>query len=374
MDPNLRKLINPIVTRATRSAGIKDRETIREILAQVRLGEMTPEYAVLQLVSHKIDIGLADAYVRQASAPFAMAIAGRHKSTSDVISSILNKMSMEEDELPDRFMKEPDRYPVWKKLIGYLGDKIVAELANVCGRSFTDWEENEEIRYGLAPYGSHAIFEEKTTGGGMLYRVRGVYLEEEFLEEFYDQPIIVIQALPFLIAHEVNHDFFGLSDDRNPFEYELNEMKIDSKGIETLLATNHEVFFGFPKQLTQENRIALSYLSFIKIVLQRHSSWKKEGRLKEIVGEDFVIKKPYQFLRFITISASLLDLKLNPQIRNHLIELIVELKNLDEVKSKKNEYETELNKYLSLTGFNATRQKKLMDEVQKAARGVEIYL
>lgn len=155
----------------------------------------------------------------------------------------------------------------------------------------------EEVGYSLCPRGGMGSFEIETTGGGPYWRLRGVSLEEELIDEYSELGDDLAILYPALVAHEVCHDFEYTEDNyddyysefaeiynKKPFFYHLKELKIDKKSFSILKKVELDVPEGL-----NINKGRLLFNSFIleaNIELQRFKKNAEEGKIGEIMGED----------------------------------------------------------------------------------------
>jgi hypothetical protein len=204
-----------------------------------------------------------------------------------------------------RFKKVKARFTEVRKNLGL--KERVAQYADYIQRQIEDALHLErgyfgaEVRYGLCLEGEIGLFVE-TSGGGSLCRLRGVYIEEGLIDEFYEFEDRLYSLCPALIAHEVSHDFeYGWN--RYPGYYEnfkdtyregdffqhLNDLQADKKAFGLLRGIDLEI----PGQTlgNRETKIFRSYLLLCEIELERFRRYVDEKRIVEIMGERDVNEK-----------------------------------------------------------------------------------
>jgi hypothetical protein len=156
----------------------------------------------------------------------------------------------------------------------------------------------EEVRFGLCPVGAGALFEKRTTGGGMFWRLRGVYLEEELIEEYHWDPR-PFDIYPYLVAHECAHDFQtdeyrhdravddlrGAPYTATQIGYQLNELQVDARAIHMLEAMKYD--FVDSKSTDHNANTLASVVKYAEIELERVKRFYIDERIEKIMGADW---------------------------------------------------------------------------------------
>lgn len=168
----------------------------------------------------------------------------------------------------------------------------------------------DEVRYGLCPKGGIGTFVEKTTGYGRLYRLRGIYLEEEIIDELNEMGDKLYALYPPVIAHEMCHDFeysqeryddyyapFQNIYSKDHFDFHLDELKIDKKSFGILKGINLE--FPGHRAAEKPRSLFVGYLFWNKVELERFEGYAERGEVEEIIGEDTNEKLVLKFARSI---------------------------------------------------------------------------
>ena len=168
----------------------------------------------------------------------------------------------------------------------------------------------DEVRYGLCPRGGIGMFEKETTGGGAFYRLRGIYLEEEVIDERSQLGDELCALYPPILAHEICHDFEYTQDRydeyyapfkdtyaKDHFEYHLDELKIDKKSFDLLKG----VHLDFPghAEIEKAQSLFLGYLFWNNIELERFEGYANRDELADVVGENADERLTLKFARSI---------------------------------------------------------------------------